>query len=92
MILKILDFSIKKIFKSSKKIPLFQKIQEYVFFSRISFNIGLWTYIVKYEPGIKNTWFFSKISKKKNLKRMQKIPHFKNIKNNVFIFVHTIKF
>jgi hypothetical protein len=80
MILKILDFSIKKIFKSSKKIPLFQKIQEYVFFSRISFNIGLWTYIVKYEPGIKNTWFFSKISKKKKSKKNAKDSSFQKHK------------
>ena len=29
--------------------------------SRISFNIGLYTYTVRYRPNIKNTWFFMKL-------------------------------
>jgi len=29
--------------------------------SRISFNIGLYTYTVRYKPNIKNTWFFMKL-------------------------------
>ena len=42
------------------------------FLSRISFNIELWTYTIKYEPDIKNTWFFSNISKKKSKKNAKK--------------------
>ena len=53
MSLRQMNFSVRLFVGSSHIFPV------------ILFNIGSYTYTIRYRPGIKNTWFFSKISKKK---------------------------
>jgi hypothetical protein len=48
-------FEISKKFQNSEKFPYLSKHKNMFFFSRISFNIRLHIYTVRYRPNIKNT-------------------------------------
>jgi hypothetical protein len=45
-------------------------------------NIEVYTYTIKYKPGIKNTLFFSEISKK--FQNLEKFPYLSKHKNMFF--------
>ena len=48
-------FKISKKFQNSEKFPYLSKHKNMFFLSRISFNIRLHIYTVRYRPNIKNT-------------------------------------
>jgi len=56
-------------------------------------NIEVYTYTIRYKPGIKNTLFFSEISEKISLfKQTQKYVFFSRISFNIRLHTYTIRY